>query len=52
MAASNGDQLKRPDNKAVPLKWPIKRDDYELLEVVGNFVNDYDCYVHVMIVNV
>jgi hypothetical protein len=32
--AANGDQ-QRPEYKAVPLKWPIKREEYELLEVIG-----------------
>ena len=36
MAASNGaGEQQRPENKAVPLKWPLKREEYELLEVIG-----------------
>lgn len=35
MAASNGDQEQRSADKIVSLKWPLKREDYELLEVIG-----------------
>lgn len=38
MAASNGDQQQQRPEKIAPLKWPIKREEYELLEVIGKQV--------------
>lgn len=44
MASSGNDQQQqRPDVKSAPLKWPIKREDYELLEVIGNCIYYYTC---------
>lgn len=34
MATSNSDQQQRPE-KSTPQKWPIRREDYELFDVVG-----------------
>lgn len=37
MAALGSDQQQSSDTKILPLKWPNKREDYELLEVIGMF---------------
>lgn len=55
MAALGSDQQQSSDTKILPLKWPNKREDYELLEVIGmfkassvpivNFIRTFRCVV-------